>query len=77
MPAAVVAAGVAALAVLVVVMVAVNVGVVAEIADKQRGNCRVRLTADAAAELDTRLSQRRLRAAADAAAEQCINAVLL
>ena len=72
MPAAVVAAGVATLAVLVVVMVAVNVGVVAEMVDQQRGNCRVRLTADAAVELYARLCKRRLSAAADARCESFV-----
>ena len=76
MTAAVVAAVVVALAVLVVMVVAVDIGIIAEVSDLQRRDRRVRLTADAAVELDARLCQRGLRAAADAAADQSVHAAL-
>ena len=76
MTAAVVAAAVAALTVLMVMVVAVDIGIIAEVSDQQRRDRRVRLTADAAVELDARLCQRGLRAAADAAADQSVHAAL-
>ena len=73
--AAVVTAGVAGFAVRVVMVVTVNIGIVAQISAEQRVHRRVSLPADAAVELDTRLGQCRLRAAADAAANQSIHAL--
>lgn len=52
MAAAMVAAGVAALTVLVIVVVAADVRVVAEISGQQRMDSRVGITADAAEEPD-------------------------
>ena len=72
MAAAMVAAGVAALTVLVIVVVAADVRVVAEISGQQRMDSRVGITADAAEEPDARLCQRLLCAAADAAANQSV-----
>ena len=71
--AAVAAAGMAALTVLVVVVAAVNIWVIAQIAAQQRVHRRVRLAAGAAIEPDVRFCQRRLRAAADSAADQYLN----
>ena len=71
-----VAAGVAALTMLVIVVVAADVRVVAEISGQQRMDSRIGITADAAEEPDSRLRQRLLRAAADAAADERVHAVL-
>lgn len=76
MTAAVLAAGVRAIAVRVIMMVAADVGIVAEIAAEQSIDCRVRLAAYAAVELDARLGKRSLCAAADASANQGIHAAL-
>ena len=76
MAASVFAAGVAALAVLVVVVAATNVGVIAEAAREQRVDRFIRFAADAAVELNARFRQRHLSAAADAAADQRVHAVL-
>lgn len=65
MAASVFAAGVAALAVLMVVVAAMNVGVIAERAREQRVDRLIRFAADAAAELNSRFRQRHLSAAAD------------
>ena len=65
MAAAMVAAGVAALAMLVVVVIAADIRIVAEISGQQRMDSRVGITADTAEEPDARLCQRLLRAAAD------------
>ena len=58
MTAAMVAAGVAALTVLVVVVVAADIRIVAEISGQQRMDSRIGITADTAEELDARLRQR-------------------
>ena len=76
MTASVFAAGVAALAVLMVVVAAMNVGVIAEVAREQRVDRLIRFAADAAVELNARFRQRHLSAAADAAADQRVHAVL-
>lgn len=59
----------------VVVVAAVNIGVIAQIAAQQRVHRRVRLAAGAAIEPDVRFCQRRLRAATDSAADQGIHAL--
>ena len=71
-----VAAGVAALTVLVVVVIAADIRIVAEISGQQRMDSRVGITADTAEEPDARLCQRLLRAAADAAADERVHTVL-
>ena len=76
MSAAVLTAGVPALAVCVIVVAAPDIGVVAERPRQQCVYRRVRLAADAAVEPDARLCQRRLRATADTAADQGIHALL-
>ena len=76
MAAAMLAAGMAALAVGVVVMITVDIGIVCKRACQQGVHRRVRLAADAAVEPDARLCQRRLRATADTAADQGIHALL-
>ena len=75
MAASVFAAGVAALTVLVVVVAAMNVGVIAEGAREQRVDRLIRFAAEAAVELNARFRQRHLSAAADAAADQRVHAV--
>ena len=65
MAASVFAAGVAALAVGVVVMITADVGIVCKRACQQGGHRRVRFAADAAVELNARFRQRHLSAAAD------------
>ena len=74
MTAAMVAAGVAALTMLVIVVVAADVRVVAEISGQQRMDSCVGITADTAEEPDARLRQRLLCAAADAAADERVHA---
>lgn len=56
-------------------MAAADVGIVAELAEKQRVHRRIRVSADAAVELYARLCKHRLSAAADAAADKSVNAV--
>lgn len=68
--AAAVAAGMTLAFVGVVVMAAADVGIVAELAEKQRVHRCVRISADAAVEFYARLCKRRLSAAADAAADK-------
>ena len=76
MAASVFVAGVAALAVLMVVVAAMIVGVIAEGAREQRVDRLIRFAADAAAELNARFRQRHLSAAADdAAADQRVHTV--
>ena len=70
------AAGVAALAVGVVVMITADIGIVCKRACQQGVHRRVRLAADAAVELNARFRQRYLSAAADAAADQRVHTVL-
>ena len=74
--AAVAAAGVTARTVLVVVVVAVNIGIIAQIAAEQCAHRRVSFSADTAIELDSRFGQSCLGTAADAAANQRVHAVL-
>ena len=74
--AAVVTAGVTFLAMLVVMVVAVNIGVVAQISAEQCAHRRVSVPTDTTVELDTRFGQSRLRTAADASANQSVHAVL-
>lgn len=74
MAASVFVAGVAALAVLMVVVAAMNVGVIAERAREQRVDRLIRFAADAAVELNARFRQRHL-SAADAAADQRVHTV--
>ena len=76
MAAAMLAAGVAALAVGVVVMITADIGIVCKCACQQGVHRRVRLAADAAVELDTGLRQCHLGTAADTAANQGIHAPL-
>ena len=64
--AAVVTAGVTSFAVLVVMVVTVNIGIVAQTSAEQCAHRRVSVPADTAIELDTRLGQSCLRTAADA-----------
>ena len=72
--AAVLAAGVAC-AVRVVVMIAARLGIIAERTVKQCLHCRVRAAAHAAVKPDAGLGERRLRAAADAAADDHVGVV--
>lgn len=76
MTAAVVAAGVTALTMLVVMVVAANVGVIRQNAADERVYRCVGLAAYAAVELDTCLGKCLLSAAADAAADEGVNAAL-
>ena len=64
--AAVVTAGVTSLAVLVVMVVTVNIGIVAQTSVEQCAHRRISVPADTAVELDARLGQCCLRTAADA-----------
>ena len=74
--AAVVTAGVARFAVLVVMLVTVNIGIVAQTSAEQCAHRCISVPADTAIELDTRLGQSCLRTAADASADQSVYAVL-
>ena len=74
--AAVVTAGVAGLAVRMVMVVTVNIGIVAKISAEQCVYRRISLPADTAIELDPRFDQSCLRTAADASANQSVHAVL-
>ena len=74
--AAVVTAGVTFLAVLVVMVVTVNIGIVAQISVEQCAHRRISVPADTAVELDARLGQCCLRTAADASADQSVYTVL-
>ena len=65
-------ATVTALAVLVIVVVALDVGVIAKIVRKIRLDCCVARTADTSIELDARLCKRHLCATADASADKNI-----
>lgn len=75
MAAAMLAAGMAALAVGVVVMITADVGIVCKRACQQGVHRCVRFAADAAVELNARFRQRHLSAAADAAADQRVHTV--
>ena len=74
--AAVVTAGVTSFAVLMVMVVTVNIGIVAQISAEQCAHRRVSVPADTAVELDARFGQSCLRTAADASANQSVHAVL-
>ena len=74
--AAVVTAGVTFLAMLVVMVVTVNIGIVAQISAEQCAHRRVSVPADTAVELDARFGQSCLRTSADASANQSVHAVL-
>ena len=74
--AAVVTAGVTFLAVLVVVVVTVNIGIVAQISAEQCAYRVVSVPTDTAVELDPRFGQSCLRTAADASANQSVHTVL-
>ena len=74
--AAVVTAGVACFAMLVVMVVTVNIGIVAQISAEQCVHRCVSVPADTAVELDARFGQSCLRTAADASANQSVHAVL-
>ena len=74
--AAVVTAGVTSLAVLMVMMVTVNIGIVAQTSVEQCAHRRISVPADTAVELDARLGQCCLRTAADASADQSVYTVL-
>lgn len=74
--ASVVTAGVPILAVLMVMVIAVNIGIVVQTSAKQCAHRRVSVPADTAVELDARLGQSCLRTAADASANQSVHAVL-
>ena len=74
--AAVVTAGVTGLAVLVVMVVTVNIGVIAQISAEQCAHRRVSVPADTAVELDARFGQSCLCTAADASADQSVHTVL-
>ena len=74
--AAVVTAGVTSFAVLVVMVVTVNIGIVAQTSAEQCAHRRVSVPADTSVELDTRLGQSCLRTTADASADQSVHAVL-
>ena len=72
--ATVVATAESTVAVLVTVVVARNIGVIAEVVRKKRLNCRVARTADTAVELDTSFGKCHLCATADAAADENVSA---
>ena len=74
--AAVVTAGVTSLAVLMIMAVTVNIGIVAQISVEQCAHRSISVPADTAVELDTRFGQSCLRTAADASADQRVYAVL-
>lgn len=74
--AAVVTAGVTSLAVLMVMVVTVNIGIVAQTSVEQCAHRRISVPADTAVELDARFGQCCLRTAADAPADQSVHAVL-
>ena len=74
--AAVVTAGVTSFAVLVVMVVTVNIGIVAQTSAEQCVHRCVSVPADTAVELDARFGECCLRTAADASADQSVHAVL-
>ena len=74
--AAVVTAGVTSLAVLMIMVVTVNIGIVAQTSVEQCAHRRVSVPADTAVELDARFGECCLRTAADASANQSVHAVL-
>ena len=74
--AAVVTAGVTRLAVLMVMVITMNIGVIAQISAEQCAHCCVSVPTDTAVELDARFGQSCLGTAADAPANQSVHAVL-
>ena len=74
--AAVVTAGVTSFAVLMVMVIAVNIGIVAQISVEQCAHRRISVPADTAVEPDARFGECCLRAAADASANQSVHTVL-
>ena len=74
--AAVVTTGMTSLAVLMVMVVTVNIGIVAQTSAEQCVHRCVSVPADTAVELDARFGQCCLRTAADASADQSVHAVL-
>ena len=74
--AAVVTAGVTSLAVLMIMVVTVNIGIVAQISVEQCAHRSISVPADTAVELDARFGQSCLRTAANASADQSVHAVL-
>ena len=74
--AAVVTAGVTSLAVLVIMVVTVNIGIVVQTSAEQSLHRCVSVPADTAVELDARFGQSCLRTAADASANQSVHALL-
>ena len=74
--AAVVTAGVTSLAVLMVMVVTVNIGIVAQISAEQCVHRCVSVPADTAVELDAGIGECCLRTAADASANQSVHTVL-
>ena len=74
--AAVVTAGVTSLAVLMVMVVTVNIGIVAQISAEQCAHRCVSVPADTAVELDAHFGERCLRTAADTTANQSVHTVL-
>ena len=74
--AAVVTAGVTSLAVLMIMVVTVNIGIVAQISAEQCVHRRVSIPTDTAVELDARFGECCLRTAADASANQSVHTVL-
>ena len=74
--AAVVTAGVTFLAMLVVMVITVNIGVVAQTSAEQCVHRSVNVPADTAVELDTCFGECCLCTAADASANQSVHAVL-
>ena len=76
MPASVFSAGMTAFAMLMVMMIAADIGVIAKAAGKQRVHRCIRFTGNPAVELDARFRQSDLCAAAYAAADQDVYALL-
>lgn len=76
MPASVFSAGMTAFAMLMVMMIAADIGVIAKVTGKQCIYCCIRFAGDSAVELDARFCQSDLCAAADAAADQGVYALL-
>ena len=74
--AAVVTAGVTFLAVLMVMVITMNIGVIAQISAEQCAHRCISVPADTAVELDARFGQSCLGTAADAPANQSVHAVL-
>ena len=72
--AAVVTAGVTSLAVLMIMVVTVNIGIVAQISAEQCAHRCVSVPADTAVELDARLRKSHLCATADTSADENVSA---